>query len=1044
MGTFPAKEGSWEVLVAEIGMGNPTAAQETERAIEYFKPEVVLLVGVAGGIKDVNLGDVVAATKVYAYESGKVDDSDEGPIFLPRPELLHSGFRMEQRARAVTRSKDWSDRLENCNPGQMPQSFVGPIAAGEKVIASNRSAIYRFLRSNYGDSLAVAMEDYGFLRAAYANPGVDALVVRGISDLIAGKRDSDEAGWQEVAAKNASAFAFEVLANLGCKDGGSDGEIGRLVDVPELPQNFLPRARDFRKIKNLVLSEDKKTAGITGASRKVGVQGMGGIGKSVLAAAVARDDEVRQAFPDGVIWITLGQEPKLAQRQSDLAESLGYGKVVFNDVQQGRTRLSDLLANKSCLIILDDVWNSEHVEAFNRLGPDCRMLITTRNSDIITGLGAEEYCLDVLEDDEALKLLVDWSGQDEGFLPPEAHEVVEKCGNLPLTLAMIGAMVHNRQDRWGLALHRLQNADLDKIRRQFPNCSYPDLMGAVQVSVDALEPDVQSRYLDFAVFPEDTPIPEAVLETFWKPEGLDEYDTKEVLDLLVNRSLARRDRDGRLSLHDLQFDYLRKQVEDLTELHNRLLEAYRQKCRDGWHTGPDDGYFFQHLASHLIKAGRKDELRTLLLDFDWMKAKLGATDVPSLVADYDSLLPEDSDAFLVRDALRLSAHVIAGDKAQLAGQVLGRLMALSSLSIQAMLYHIRGGGDESWIRPLIPSLTPPGGPLLRTLKGHAGPVSAVAVTPDGRKAVSASYDQTLKVWDLERGEEVRTLKGHSGWVIAVAVTPDGRKAVSSSDDQTLKVWDLERGEEVRTLKGHSGWVIAVAVTPDGRKAVSASGDRTLKVWDLERGEEVRTLKGHSGWVYAVAVTPDGRKAVSSSGDQTLKVWDLERGEEVRTLKGHSGLVYAVAVTPDGRKAVSASGDRTLKVWDLERGEEVRTLKGHSGWVYAVAVTPDGRKAVSASNDQTLKVWDLERGEEVRTLKGHSGSVYAVAVTPDGRKAVSASDDQTLKVWDMETGKIVATFTADGSILCCAIAPYGKTIVAGESSGRVHFLRLENG
>ncbi len=150
------------------------------------------------------------------------------------------------------------------------------------------------------------------------------------------------------------------------------------------------------------------------------------------------------------------------------------------------------------------------------------------------------------------------------------------------------------------------------------------------------------------------------------------------------------------------------------------------------------------------------------------------------------------------------------------------------------------------------------------------------------------------------------------------------------------------------------------------------------------------------------------------------------------------------MTPDGRKAVSASGDRTLKVWDLERGEEVRTLKGHSGWVYAVAVTPDGRKAVSASNDQTLKVWDLERGEEVRTLKGHSGSVYAVAVTPDGRKAVSASDDQTLKVWDMETGKIVATFTADGSILCCAIAPYGKTIVAGESSGRVHFLRLENG
>ncbi|WP_228369600.1 NB-ARC domain-containing protein [Methanothrix harundinacea] len=908
---------------------------------------------------------------------------------------------------------------------------------------------------------------------------------------------------------------------------------------------------------------------VTGAS-KVGLHGMGGIGKSVMAAAVARDEETQRAFPDGILWLTLGINPKLLQRQSDLAVMLGDVPHAFNDIQEGKSHLSSLLADKVCLIILDDVWNVEHVEGFNILGSGSKMLITTRDAKIITALDAQEHRLGVLDDDEALSLLAKWTGQSKEELPSLALEVAKECGNLPLALAMVGAMVKGMPDLWTVALERLQNADLEKIREQFPDYPYPDLLKAIQVSVDALEPEFRARYLDLAVFPEDIPIPEAALQTFWEGK---EFTPPEVIKLLVDRSLLLRDDEGRLSLHDLTFDYVRKQAGDLKTLHDQLLESYSAKYLNNsrspsaWAEGPKDGYFFQHLARHLKEAGQEDELRALLFDFNWIKAKLAATDVPSLLVDYDLLT--DPDAVLVRDALRLSAHVISVDKAQLASQILGRLMALPSSSIQALLDGAGEKGDEPWIRPLTPNLMPPGTPLLRTLKGHSSWVNAVAVSPDGRRAVSASYDNTLKVWDLERGEEIRTLKGHSNWVSAVAVSPDGRRALSGSYDNTLKVWDLERGEEIRTLKGHYGWVSAVAVspdgrravsgsydntlkvwdlekgeeiltlkghsasvravavTPDGRKAVSASGDQTLKVWDLEKGEEILTLKGHSASVSAVAVTPDGRKAVSASGDQTLKVWDLEKGEEIRTLKGHSASVRAVAVTPDGRKAVSSSGDQTLKVWDLERGEELRTLKGHSNWVNAVAVTPDGRKAVSSSGDKTLKVWDLERGEELQTLKGHSASVSAVALTPDGRKAVSssgdktlkvwdlekgeeirtlkghsasvsavavtpdgrkaisacddrtlkvwdlergeelrtlkghsdwvnavvvtpdgqktvsASDDQTLKVWDLGKGEVIATFTADGPILCCAIAPDGATIVAGESSGRIHLLRLEN-
>jgi WD40 repeat protein len=154
------------------------------------------------------------------------------------------------------------------------------------------------------------------------------------------------------------------------------------------------------------------------------------------------------------------------------------------------------------------------------------------------------------------------------------------------------------------------------------------------------------------------------------------------------------------------------------------------------------------------------------------------------------------------------------------------------------------------------------------------------------------------------------------------------------------------------------------------------------------------------------------------------------------------LVNAVAVTADGKQAISASKDKNLKLWDLATGEQLRTLNGHSDLVNAVAVTADGKQAISASDDKTLKVWDLTTGEQLRTLNAHTSSVKAVVVTADGKQAISASRDNTLKLWNLETGEVIASFTGESPINCCAVAPDGVTIVAGEASGRVHFLRLE--
>ncbi|NJL47693.1 MAG: 5'-methylthioadenosine/S-adenosylhomocysteine nucleosidase [Leptolyngbyaceae cyanobacterium SM2_5_2] len=206
-GRFTSGGAVWDVLIVETGKGNINAADETQRAIAFFKPDVVLFVGIAGGRKGVSIGDVVASEKIYNYESGR--DEIE---FRPRPEVERPSYKLEQRARAVVRS--WMRHKREPGNEDLPNAFVGAISAGESVVASTESGTAQRLTQNYGDSLAVEMEGYGFMRVAKRVQGVSALVIRGISDLIDGKEVADQQGSQTLAARNASAFAFELLAKL--------------------------------------------------------------------------------------------------------------------------------------------------------------------------------------------------------------------------------------------------------------------------------------------------------------------------------------------------------------------------------------------------------------------------------------------------------------------------------------------------------------------------------------------------------------------------------------------------------------------------------------------------------------------------------------------------------------------------------------------------------------------------------------------------------------------------------------------------------------
>ncbi|MFB9907591.1 5'-methylthioadenosine/S-adenosylhomocysteine nucleosidase family protein [Allokutzneria oryzae] len=199
--------GRWTVALLQAGMGNVSTSQQLERAVAEFSPELALFVGVAGGRKDVGLGDVVAADVVYDYESGK--DTESG--YRPRIKTHPSSHRLVQRAQSVARQALWHRRILPSCPAPAPQAVCKPIAAGGKVISHGSSATARQIDQNCGDAAAVDMEGFGFLSGAHALKDVEALVIRGISDLLSDKSFESDQRWQPVASAAAAAFAFEVL-----------------------------------------------------------------------------------------------------------------------------------------------------------------------------------------------------------------------------------------------------------------------------------------------------------------------------------------------------------------------------------------------------------------------------------------------------------------------------------------------------------------------------------------------------------------------------------------------------------------------------------------------------------------------------------------------------------------------------------------------------------------------------------------------------------------------------------------------------------------
>ncbi|HKY34575.1 MAG TPA: hypothetical protein VJN18_01440 [Polyangiaceae bacterium] len=473
--------------------------------------------------------------------------------------------------------------------------------------------------------------------------------------------------------------------------------------------------------------------------------------------------------------------------------------------------------------------------------------MTTRDARLLTALGAHAQTLDVLAPEDAQQLLARWAGATTP-LPAEAAEVAEQCGYLPLALALAAAKVRD-----GLSWKDL-GGELARAKLEFLDHPYGSVFKSLSASLRVLPEAEAARYRDLSIFPEDTPVPEQVIVRLWSRAGLDDATARKLLRKLASQSLLTLVAGGArtlVALHDLQRDYLQITAEDVAGTHAHLLDACLEallpadRIATRWAALPaSEDYLWRHLLYHLVGAGQRATVRTLLLDYDWLAAKLRATDIGAVIAEFAALAPAREEPHgLVRDALLLSSHVLAARPEELAAQLAGRLGGEEAPELCALVETARASERPPALVPSWPRLTPPGGPLLRTFEADQGVVTAVAFSGDGKTGVSNSGDNTLKLWDLSTGILLRTLEGHQCAVTAVAISGDGKTCASGAGNNTLKLWDLGTGKLLRTLEGHpgAGAVRAVAISGDGKTAVSGSWDRTLKLWELGTGKLLRTL-----------------------------------------------------------------------------------------------------------------------------------------------------------------------------------------------------------
>jgi WD40 repeat protein len=310
------------------------------------------------------------------------------------------------------------------------------------------------------------------------------------------------------------------------------------------------------------------------------------------------------------------------------------------------------------------------------------------------------------------------------------------------------------------------------------------------------------------------------------------------------------------------------------------------------------------------------------------------------------------------------------------------------------------------------------------LRGHDGPVAAVAFSSDGQMLVSASDDGTARLWRVADGTLVAVLD-HADEVTAAAFSPDGTRIVTASADGTIALWDGHDGHALAKLEKRSRRVSSVMFSGDGRRLVAASFDQTVQLADTQSGSTLRSWRPYDKGLNRAVFSPDDKRIATTSAYGPPQLWDAATGALVIEFKGGAS-GFSPAFSPDGALFTAASFDGTARVWDVAAGSLIATLPhGADHELNRVRFSPDGRWVLTAGG-HTARLWEAATGKALATFSP-PGTVGDAAFAPDGKSIVTACWDDTARLWATATGTLAAVFNHDDYVETAAFSPDGTQI-----------------
>jgi hypothetical protein len=510
-----------------------------------------------------------------------------------------------------------------------------------------------------------------------------------------------------------------------------------------LPADYVERTESLNDLRRLVLGSQQRVG-------VVAVQGLGGLGKTILARALCFDPATQSTLPDGVLWAKFGQQPNILGEQRAWIRALGGDTTAATSVREATALLRELLQDRAMLLVLDDVWQREAAEAFEVGGPRCRLLITTRNR--LTAPGAQLLKLDVMHRAESVQLLHLAAGNT--LDPAAVDEIATRLGDLPLALNLVGGQL-----REGISWGTIRRALDERHDVRYLGLEQGQVYAVIASSVDALPSEVADRFHELVIFPPDAPLDLQAVARLWAATaGADDGQAEWTLATLRTRALVQPGN----TLHDLVRDYLALQwhrspplperAHRLRDLHAHLAASFGTP--EQWPDLPfEELYPWRRLVWHLAESKQIDAARRLVSDGRYLARKISLLGTEAVARDADlaagSSADNDSDdghAFqLLAAALRRSAHVLDRDTSQLENQLLGRL------GHQLVLHDAPLA--TAALKLVWPTLAPAGSAELRLFFGHTHMVASCALSADGRLLATASGDNTARLWEVASGKE---------------------------------------------------------------------------------------------------------------------------------------------------------------------------------------------------------------------------------------------------------------------------------------------------